>query len=108
MAVHGWRVPLARYGAPAAFLVAATVAALLIRAGLKGGDHAKTPTSSTAVTTLTESVPHAGRPTYYRVRSGDTLGGLADRFNTTVDDLLALNPRVDPNSLRIGQKLRVR
>ncbi len=107
MAVHEWRAPLARYGAPAAFLVAATVAALLIRAGLKGGDEPKASTSKT-VTTLTDTFPHSGKPAYYRIRSGDTLGGVADRFHTSVQILRALNPRVAPNSLRIGERLRVR
>ncbi|HEX9415288.1 MAG TPA: LysM domain-containing protein [Gaiellaceae bacterium] len=105
MALQEWRAPLARYVAPAAFLVAATVAALLIRAGLNGGDH-RTSTGST-VTTVTESLPH-GAPVYYRIRSGDTLGAVAERFHTSVDILRSLNPRVDPNSLRIGQRLRVR
>jgi LysM repeat protein len=106
MAVHQWRTPLARYGAPAAFLVAATAAALLIRAGLKGGDPKATP--SKTATTLTDTFPHPGKPAYYRVRSGDTLGGVAERFHTSVDILRSLNPRVDPNSLQLGQKLRVR
>lgn len=107
MAVHEWRAPLARYGAPAAFLVAATVAALLIRAGLKGGDDPKASPSKT-VTTLTDTFPHSGKPAYYRIRSGDTLGAVAERFHTSVDILRSLNPRVDPNSLQLGQRLRVR
>jgi LysM repeat protein len=105
LAAHEWRAPLTRYGAPAAFLAAATVAALLIRAGLKSGDSPKT---STSVTTVMESVQQPGNPVYYRIRSGDTLGAVADRFDTTVDALVALNPQVDPNALRIGERLRVR
>jgi LysM repeat protein len=105
VAAHRWRAPLARYGAPAAFLAAATVAALLVRAGLKAGDRpARTPsTAATATPTATSA-----SPAYYRIRSGDTLGAVAARFHTTVDELLTLNPRVDPNSLYIGQRLRVR
>jgi LysM repeat protein len=41
------------------------------------------------------------------VRSGDTLGTIADRFGTTVDELLVLNPGIDPRALRVGQSLRV-
>ena len=107
MAVHEWRAPLARYGAPAAFLVAATIAALLIRAGLKGSDDATTAPAKTA-TTLTDTFPRSHKPAYYRIRSGDTLGGVAERFHTTVKALRALNPTVAPNSLRIGERLRVR
>ena len=97
---HGWRAPLARYAAPIAFLAAATAAALLVRAGLKAGsDKASTPPA-------TVTFP-AGKRVYYRVRAGDTLGVVAERFHTTLDDLVALNPQIDPNALEIGERLRV-
>jgi LysM repeat protein len=97
---HGWRGPIARYAAPLAFLAAATAAALLVRAGLKAGnDRPSTP--SAAVT-----FP-AGKRVYYRVRAGDTLSVVAERFHTTLDDLVALNPQIDPNALEIGERLRV-
>jgi LysM repeat protein len=97
---HGWRTPLARYAAPIAFLAAATAAALLVRAGLKAGsDKASTPPA-----TITFA---SGKRVYYRVRSGDTLSVVAERFHTTLDDLVALNPQIDPNALKIGERLRV-
>jgi LysM repeat protein len=102
MGVQGWRLPLARYGAPIAFLAAATAAALLVRAGLNASDD-RADTSSPKVT---HSTP-AGKRLYYRVRSGDSLSVVAERFNTTLDDLTALNPQIDPNALKIGQRLRV-
>jgi LysM repeat protein len=107
MAEHAWRAGLARYGAPAAFLAAATIAALLIRAGLKGGNEkSSTPTAGT--TTLTSTVTRPANPVYYRIRFGDTLGAVAERFHTSVDSLQTLNPGVDPNALRVGQKLRIK
>jgi LysM repeat protein len=39
----------------------------------------------------------------YTIRAGDTLYALANRYDTTVDAILQLNPSVDPNSLRVGQ-----
>jgi nucleoid-associated protein YgaU len=41
----------------------------------------------------------------YTVASGDTLVRIADRFNTTVDRILAFNNLADPRVLRIGTKL---
>ncbi len=45
--------------------------------------------------------PSGSRP--YTIRSGDTFFNLARRFNTTIDELIRLNPNVDPNNLQIGQ-----
>lgn len=39
----------------------------------------------------------------YRVQAGDTFWLLAQRFNTTVEAIMAANPGVDPNNLQIGQ-----
>lgn len=41
----------------------------------------------------------------YEVQEGDTLSDLADRFNTTVEELLVANDLSDPNSLQVGQQL---
>ncbi|MBA2385012.1 MAG: LysM peptidoglycan-binding domain-containing protein, partial [Actinobacteria bacterium] len=45
---------------------------------------------------------------YYEIESGDTLAVVADRFDTTVERLLVLNPDLDPVALRIGQRIRVK
>jgi peptidoglycan endopeptidase LytF len=41
--------------------------------------------------------------TQYAIRPGDTLFSLAIQFNTTVQAILAINPGLDPNNLRVGQ-----
>jgi LysM repeat protein len=43
---------------------------------------------------------------FYVIRAGDTLDSVARRFRTSVSRLLALNPGVEPTSLRIGQRIR--
>ncbi len=45
--------------------------------------------------------------TTYSVRSGDTLGALARRFNTSVSSLAKTNGISNPNLIFTGQKLRV-
>jgi LysM repeat protein len=112
------RRQLARVAAPAAFLVAATVAILLVRSALDAGD---APAPITATTTTAPGVREARRPAttraaptgtaaaaeYYVIERGDTLASVADQYGTTVEQLLVLNPDVDPVSLTIGQRIRV-
>lgn len=44
---------------------------------------------------------------YYTVKSGDTLGAIAKRHGKSLSTIQKLNPGIDPNKLRIGQKIRV-
>jgi LysM repeat protein len=118
----GRRRELTRFGAPAAFLLAVTVAVLLVKAGLDSSksqpDTVATPTTTaaaTAQTTTTKLVLNgtaaatttAPNAQYYEVQSGDTLGAIADKYGTTVDQLLTLNPGVDPAALHPGDRIRV-
>ena len=123
------RQQLTHYGAPAAFLAAVTIAVILIKAGLNAGSGSTTtlglPSTSTptkAATTTTKLVltgPQAGTTStatdttaagaqYYEVQSGDTLGSIAGKYSTTVDELMTLNPGIDPTTLNIGQRIRVK
>jgi LysM repeat protein len=125
----GRRQELTRYGAPAAFLVAVTIAVILIKAGLNDGSGSTTtvgalPTTHTATKTVTTpklvltsaTAPLTGTTTetttpgaeYYVVQSGDTLGSIAEKYSTTVDELMTLNPGIDPTALHIGQRVRVK
>jgi LysM repeat protein len=53
--------------------------------------------------------PHrAAGPTTYVVRSGDTLGTIAQRFGVSVPQIELLNPHLNPNALQVGQTLRLR
>jgi len=45
---------------------------------------------------------------YHRIRSGDTLGGIARRYGTTVTNICRLNGIKSTTVLRIGRSLRVR
>jgi LysM repeat protein len=107
------RAEVARFLAPAAFLLAVTIAVLLVRAGLEGGGGTSTTTPTTqpqpittrATTTRPKPKPAARR--FYTIQSGDTLETVAAKVGTTTDKLLALNPTIDPHALSIGQKIRI-
>ncbi len=57
------------------------------------------------------TVPTGGATTSgagsYTVRSGDTLGGIADHFGVDEDDLAAVNGITNPNRLQVGQQLSI-
>src|SRR5688572_2021268 len=43
----------------------------------------------------------------YTVRPGDTLALISDRTGVSIEDLLDLNPEIDPNSLTVGEKIKL-
>lgn len=43
----------------------------------------------------------------YTIQPGDTLEDLAGWYDTTVAELEAVNPRIDPNNLIIGQVILI-
>jgi LysM repeat protein len=99
----------ARLAAPLAFFAAATVLILLVQSGLSAGDSDTGTTLVTPTTTATtgETTPTEGPRRRYKVQRGDTLESIAEKFNTTVEALIGLNPDIDPLALRPGQKIRV-
>ena len=112
----GGHARLARYAAPAAFLAAATIAVLLVRSGLSNGDTAAPPARTVATTTVEQEPTTGGGTTttvpanaeFYEIQAGDTLAVIADRYDTTVEELLVLNPEIDPVALRVGERIRVK
>lgn len=61
-------------------------------------------------TSLVESSPAvlpSPTPFEYTVKSGDTLGGIAEQFNVALDALMLANPGVDPNAMHIGETLKI-
>lgn len=106
---RGFKAEFKRYAAPVAFLAAVTIAVLLVRDGLQANS---SPGPATVVTTTTTPTTTPGkrqrRPKYYRLRAGETISDVAVRFDTTVEQLLKLNPKIKPTQLTIGQRIRVR
>jgi len=111
------REDVARYAAPAVFLLAITILVLLVRAGLTGGHTSSNgptvPVSTAAVTEAATTAPATTAPKqpakrFYAIARGDTFSIVARKFNTTVEALQALNPGVSSSALTIGQQIRVK
>ena len=118
----------ARLVAPVVFFAAVTLLVLIVQSSLDdfGGNEQTTPTITTvangkevaSVEEDTSSELGAEKLTeaegtgssakdFYGVQSGDTLESIAARFDTTVADLLELNPDIDPLALATGSHIRV-
>jgi LysM repeat protein len=113
------RPSVARYAAPALFLVAVTIAVLLIRSGLDGGTRSVTTIRTGPVThPSTASTPPPGTTRrgattttsgrFYTVAAGDTFGSISAKTGVAISQIQQLNPGVSSNSLQVGQRLRVK
>jgi LysM repeat protein len=108
---------VARIAAPVVFLVAVIVLITIgFQSGVIGGSAADTaPASPTPQATKsdngdapkTEEPKPASSTGTYKVKSGDTLSGIAAQYDTTVSELESLNPDVSSSTLVVGQKLVV-
>ncbi len=100
MRTDDWR----RYVGPAAFLLAVTVAVVLIRAGMNAGSTSGRTTSVT--TSVTTRKPAAKR--FFTVRAGDTFSTISRKTHVPVATIARLNPKASSTSLFIGEKVRIR
>lgn len=102
----------ARILAPVALAICAVAVLIVIGGSIGGGDDssgggtpaAETSTQSSGATTTTGK----RQPATYTVKSGDTLGGIAETTGVPVETLQELNPELDPQALIAGQKIQLR
>jgi LysM repeat protein len=102
-----WR----RYAAPAAFLVAVTIAVALVRSGLEHGSGGARTTTTTTTRTIPSSPQvstTANGREYWKVRAGDTFGVISTQTGVSVARIQRLNPKVTSTSLFIGEKVRIK
>lgn len=100
-----WLAPLA--------LVAVIAAVYLVVHKTLAPKHKAPPTTSHTVvqsgTKKTGSSGHASAPKrIYVVKPGDSLSAIAVKTKVSVAELENLNPKVNPNALQAGQRLKLR
>ena len=111
MQEHGRRSP-ARLLAPLALILFGLALVVVVLGSSTGGDDggsgdAGNRRSSSAVSTTTDTTPRPKRSTY-TVKTGDTLGSIAEKTGVSVERLQELNPQLDPQALLSGQKINLR
>jgi Tfp pilus assembly protein FimV len=104
----------ARLLAPLALVLftAAVVAIVLTTGSRPDEDRASQPPTRAGRTTparerTTRTAPKPRGDTY-TVKVGDTLGGISEKTGVPVEQLLELNPNLDPQALVSGQKIKLR
>lgn len=95
--------------APLALIASFMVAVVLVRGALETPTPAAEQplqtltTTTTAATTVDPSVPLT-----YRIRKGDTLSAIAERYGITTASIELLNPELNPMALTIREEIRLR
>ncbi len=100
-----------RIFAPVALAICAVAIVVVIGSSLGGGDDSSggdAPSPETATQTSDATNPDRPRRTTYTVKSGDTLGAIAETTGVPVETLQELNPELDPQALIAGQKIQLR
>jgi LysM repeat protein len=101
----------ARFLAPLA-LVAVAAALVMVVTSSQNGTEGTAPNQSTGTTpaaspTKEPKTERKGRRRY-TVRRGDTPSSIAEKTGVPLDEILRLNPDLDPQTLSPGERIKLR
>jgi LysM repeat protein len=99
----------ARFLAPLA-LVAVCIALYMVVTSTQTSSDGSRSSPNGATDTRPTATPEPRRrgPRRYRVKEGDTPSSIAEKTGVALEDILRLNPDLDPQTLRPGQRIRLR
>jgi LysM repeat protein len=103
----------ARFIAPLALVASALALYLVVQSTSR--DDTETPAAPSATSGATKTSSKAKRAAKkrqrrrtYTVKAGDTPSGIAEKTGVPLDQILELNPDLDPQSLSPGTKIKLR
>jgi LysM repeat protein len=100
--------PIFATNAPQVVLVTSTQSANLpLVSNQPGSTNELIPTDTGVIITGTLPATQSIDVVIYEVKEGDTLGALAIQFNISVADIMTVNGLTDPDSIYLGQTLRI-
>jgi LysM repeat protein len=99
---------LARYLAPLALAAVAGGTYEIIHKGLQTSHPPAASVTIVHGRRLAHQKPPKAKKKFYVVHANDTLSGIAVKAGVSLAQLESLNPRLSPDSLSTGQRLRLR
>ena len=96
---------IARVAAMLALAAAFLLVVVTIASSGGGDDDDGGPSTEDEVSRAGERALERG---IWVVRSGDTLVSVSEATGIEIDEILALNPEIDPQAVRVGQRLMLR
>lgn len=111
----------ARWLAPLALLVAIAAVGYVVSSATRDDEETgpssgqreetsrqRTQTDGKTSTGSRTTTASSSEPRNYTVKAGDTLGMIAEQTGVPVERLQELNPDLDPQSLTVGERIRLR
>ena len=102
------RFPLWSIVAPIALIGVFALAVLLVLGALEQPPPRAEVEPPAASTAAPAPLLDASVPATYRIRKGDTLSDIAERYGVTEDYIRELNPGLDPLALIPGERIKLR
>ena len=88
-------------------LIGAVVVVIVVISTSSGSDSGSSGKGGSGHTAKKHSKPET-KAASYTVQTGDTLTSIAHQTGVSVAEIIKLNPEVDPQILRAGEKLKLR
>jgi LysM repeat protein len=102
----------ARFIAPLALVAVAVALFMVVSSSTDeksdGSSPSQTSGNQPEATSTPEGKSERKGPRRYRVKAGDTPSSIADKTGVSLDQIMRLNPDLDPQTLAPGQRIKLR
>jgi len=102
----------ARFIAPLALVAVGIALFMVVSSSLDESSDGTTPDRTSGNRPTASPTPDGKRerkgPRRYRVRTGDTPSSIAEETGVPLEEILRLNPDLDPQTLAPGQRIKLR
>jgi LysM repeat protein len=98
----------ARFLAPLALLAVVFALYMVVQSAQTESDGNGSGNRATDSRPTATPTPQRKGPRRYRVKVGDTPSSIAEKTGVPLEDILRLNPDLDPQTIQVGQRIRLR